>query len=392
MLALYGHPFSSYTQKVLIALYENGTPFELLNLDPTEPVSHSADWLRHWPLAKFPVLVDGDRTVVESSIVIEHLQLAHPGPVPLIPADPRAALDVRFMDRFFDLHVTAPVQHAVNAALTGNAERKAEGVAWAAEKLEKAYAWLEGMWAGPPGLRASRSRWPTALRRPRCSMPTGRTPSQPPTRSCAPTVPGCWRAPRLPARWRAGAPTATTFRSGRPTATEQRPPHPQETAMMNPEPHAMHRWLQQLLGDWTCESLADMGPGEPPAHSRGTEQVRALGGLWVLCDGAGSMPGGGGEARMLMTLGYDPDQQAFVGTWVGSMMTHMWVYRGTLDADQKVLTLETEGPSFKADSATMRYRDVITVVSANERTLTSFGQQPDGSWKQFMQAKYTRTS
>ena len=148
MLALYGHPFSSYTQKVLIALYENGTPFELLNLDPAETVSHSADWLRHWPLAKFPVLVDGDRTVVESSIVIEHLQLAHPGPVQLIPADPRAALDVRFMDRFFDLHVTAPVQHAVNAALTGNAERKAEGVAWAAEKLENAYAWLEGMWAG----------------------------------------------------------------------------------------------------------------------------------------------------------------------------------------------------------------------------------------------------
>ena len=148
MLALYGHPFSSYTQKVLIALYENGTPFELLNLDPAETVSHSADWLRHWPLARFPVLVDGDRTVVESSIVIEHLQMAQPGPVQLIPADPRAALDVRFMDRFFDLHVMAPVQHAVNAALTGNAERKAEAVAWANEKLEKAYAWLEGMWAG----------------------------------------------------------------------------------------------------------------------------------------------------------------------------------------------------------------------------------------------------
>ena len=94
------------------------------------------------------MLVDDDHTVVESSIVIEHLQLAHPGPVQLIPAAPRAALDVRFMDRFFDLHVTAPVQHTVNAALTGNAERKAEGVAWATEKLEKAYAWLEGMWAG----------------------------------------------------------------------------------------------------------------------------------------------------------------------------------------------------------------------------------------------------
>ena len=152
MLALYGHPFSSYTQKVLIALYENGTPFELLNLDPAEPVSHSADWLRHWPLAKFPVLVDGDRTVVESSIVIEHLQLAHPGPVQLIPAAPRAALDVRFMDRFFDLHVTAPVQHAVNAALTGNAERKAEDADPAHCKVWGARAPLDRLFGTPqPG-------------------------------------------------------------------------------------------------------------------------------------------------------------------------------------------------------------------------------------------------
>ena len=148
MLALYGHPFSSYTQKVLTALHENGTPYELRNLDPGAPGDHAAEWRRRWPLAKFPVLVDGGRTVVESSIVIEHLQLAHPGPVQLIPPDPAAALEVRFMDRFFDLHVMAPVQHAVNAALTGNAERRAEGVAWATQKLETAYAWLEGEWAG----------------------------------------------------------------------------------------------------------------------------------------------------------------------------------------------------------------------------------------------------
>jgi glutathione S-transferase len=147
MLALYGHPFSSYTQKVLTALYENGTPFELRNLDPAEGSGHTADWLRRWPFAKFPVLVDGERTVVESSIVIEHLQLAHPGPVRLIPLDPVAALDVRFMDRFFDLHVMAPVQHAVNAALTGDANQRAAGVAWAADKLEKACAWLESEWA-----------------------------------------------------------------------------------------------------------------------------------------------------------------------------------------------------------------------------------------------------
>lgn len=146
-LALYGHPFSSYTQKVLIALHENGTPFELRNLDTAAPGNHAAEWKRRWPLAQFPVLVDGERTVAESSIVIEHLQLAHPGPVQLVPADPAAALEVRFMDRFFDLHVMAPVQNAVGAALTGDAARRAEGMARAAEKLERAYAWLEDQWA-----------------------------------------------------------------------------------------------------------------------------------------------------------------------------------------------------------------------------------------------------
>lgn len=160
--------------------------------------------------------------------------------------------------------------------------------------------------------------------------------------------------------------------------------------MMNLEPHAMHRWLQQLLGDWTSTSNCDADPGQPTEQSQGTEHGRALGDLWVILEGTGTMPGGG-EARMQMTLGYDPEKNEFLGTWVGSMMAHMWVYRGTLDAGQKVLTLETEGPSFKDDGKTVRYRDVITIISANERTLTSFGQQPDGSWKQFVHAKYTKT-
>ncbi|MYN18042.1 glutathione S-transferase family protein [Rugamonas sp. FT107W] len=142
-LALYGHPFSSYTQKVLIALYENETPFEFRSIGPETP-QYTADWLRRWPLGKFPLLVDGERNVVETSIIIEHLQLAHPGPVRLLPADPAAALETRFMDRFFDLHVMSPVQHAVGGALTGDAVKKEEGLAYAAGKLEAAYAWLEG--------------------------------------------------------------------------------------------------------------------------------------------------------------------------------------------------------------------------------------------------------
>lgn len=146
-LALYGHPFSSYTQKVLIALYENGTPFEFRCIGPDTP-QHSTEWLRRWPLRKFPLLVDGEHNIAETSIIIEYLQFVHPGPVRLLPVDPLAALDVRFLDRFFDLHVMSVVQHAVNGALTGDPVKRQEGLALAKEKLERAYAWLEGQLAG----------------------------------------------------------------------------------------------------------------------------------------------------------------------------------------------------------------------------------------------------
>src|SRR5580692_4695581 len=141
-LVLYGHAFSSYTQKVLIALYENGTAFEFRSVGPDTP-EHSAEWLRRWPLRKFPLLVDGKRNIAESSVIIEYLQLAHPGPVRLLPADPMAALDVRFLDRFFDLHVMNVMQHAVDGALSGDPVKRREGVALAEEKLERAYGWLE---------------------------------------------------------------------------------------------------------------------------------------------------------------------------------------------------------------------------------------------------------
>lgn len=141
-LALYGHPFSSYTQKVLIALYENGIPFEFRCIGPDTP-QHVEEWLKRWPLRKFPLLVDNDRNIVETSIIIEYLQLAHPGPVRLLPEDPMAALEVRFLDRFFDLHVMSPVQHAVSGAMTGDPAKREDGLAFAREKLELAYAWLE---------------------------------------------------------------------------------------------------------------------------------------------------------------------------------------------------------------------------------------------------------
>lgn len=146
-LVLYGHPFSSYTQKVLIALYENGTSFEFRCLGPDTP-QHSAEWLRRWPLQKFPLLVDGERNIVETSIIIEYLQLAHPGPVRLLPTDPMAALQVRFLDRFFDLHVMDAMQVAVDSALGHLPMQREQGLSIARTKLERAYGWLEEHLAG----------------------------------------------------------------------------------------------------------------------------------------------------------------------------------------------------------------------------------------------------
>jgi glutathione S-transferase len=137
-LALYGHPFSSYAQKVLIALYENGTPFEFGCIGPDTP-QHSVEWLQRWPLRKFPLLVDGERNIVETSIIIEYLQLMHPGQVRLLPTEPMAALGVRFLDRFFDLHVMNSAQHAVDGALTGDPVKRQDGLALAKKKLERAY-------------------------------------------------------------------------------------------------------------------------------------------------------------------------------------------------------------------------------------------------------------
>ncbi len=146
-LIVFGHPFSSYTQKVLIALYENKIPFEFRLIEPDQQ-ENSAEWLRRWPLRKFPLLVDEDTQVAETSIIIEYLGLMYPGPVPLLPADPQAALPVRFMDRFFDLHVMNAMQYAVDGALGINGVSAAPGRATAEEKLIRAYGWLEEALSG----------------------------------------------------------------------------------------------------------------------------------------------------------------------------------------------------------------------------------------------------
>jgi glutathione S-transferase len=138
---LYAHPFSSYCQKVLVALYENRTPFEYRHLE--EPGA-GAELAALWPMKRFPVLVDGGRTVLEASCIIEYLQLHYPGPAQLIPADPEAALEVRMLDRFFDNYVSTPQQKFVADKLRPDSvNRDPHGVAEARAMLETAYAWLD---------------------------------------------------------------------------------------------------------------------------------------------------------------------------------------------------------------------------------------------------------
>jgi len=140
--ALFSHPFSSYCQKVLVALYENATPFSLRLLDHNDPAT-LAEWAERWPMKKFPVLVDGGRTFAEATIIIEHLDVRYPGPVRFIPADPDEAVDVRFMDRFFDNYIQTPQQKIVFDALRQPDERDAKGVADARAAFDVAYAWLD---------------------------------------------------------------------------------------------------------------------------------------------------------------------------------------------------------------------------------------------------------
>jgi glutathione S-transferase len=146
-LELYAHPFSSYCQKALIAFYENGIDFSFRLLGPDDPAT-GAEFARRWPIGRFPMLVDDGRTVFEATVIIEHLGLHHAGSIRLIPDDPRTALPVRMLDRFFDNYVMTPMQKIVGDALRPDGERDPRGVREARELLDKSYAWLEGQLAG----------------------------------------------------------------------------------------------------------------------------------------------------------------------------------------------------------------------------------------------------
>jgi glutathione S-transferase len=146
-LILHLHPLSSFCHKALIALYENGTPFERRIVNLMDPAEATA-FRKLWPVGQFPVLQDDGRLIPESSIIIEHLDLYHPGKTRFIPTDAKQALQVRLKDRFYDLHVQVPMQKLVGDRLRPEGKKDPHGVEQARGRLIVALDMVDAEMAG----------------------------------------------------------------------------------------------------------------------------------------------------------------------------------------------------------------------------------------------------
>ncbi len=150
-LTLYFHPLSSFCHKVLVALYENSTPF-IPHVVHLQEEAARAEFLKVWPIGKFPVLRDSNRgeIIPESTIIIEYLARHHPGPIALLPADPEVARRTRLLDRFLDLYLQLPMQKVMSDRLRPADKRDPFGVNQARDSLKVAYGVLDGELARGP--------------------------------------------------------------------------------------------------------------------------------------------------------------------------------------------------------------------------------------------------
>ena len=166
----------------------------------------------------------------------------------------------------------------------------------------------------------------------------------------------------------------------------------QEEVVHQEAKSAEHAWLLQLVGEW--DASWDMKPGteDGSANWKSHESIKAIGDLWIVAEGSTGSPGQAFSS--MLTIGYDPDEDngegAFVGSWVDSMQTRMWTYRGKLDENKRVLTLSAEGPSMTDPTKTSQYEDRIELIDADHKRITSVGMGDDGEWVQYMQVNFTR--
>jgi hypothetical protein len=155
-----------------------------------------------------------------------------------------------------------------------------------------------------------------------------------------------------------------------------------------PAPQQEHQWLMKFVGDWETDVEMFMEPGKPSEKTKGKENVRSIGGFWILAENKGTYmdkPFTG-----ILTLGYDIEKKRFSGTWVDSMTSHLWIYAGTLNAADTILTLETEGPCPMAPGKTVKFKEMIEFKSPDHRIFTSTMQGDDGTWATMMTINYRR--
>ena len=153
-------------------------------------------------------------------------------------------------------------------------------------------------------------------------------------------------------------------------------------------PQQEHRWLDQLVGQWKFEHDCQMPDGSK-SSTHGAMTCRSLGGMWLICESSGESPDGGVWSS-IMTLGYDPVQSKYVGTFVGSMMANIWPYCGVLDATGHRLPLDSQGPKLDGTGIGM-YRDTIEIIDTDNWLFISEFQSDDGNWMRFLSGKHTRS-
>ncbi len=150
---------------------------------------------------------------------------------------------------------------------------------------------------------------------------------------------------------------------------------------MFPGPVKEHEILKQFVGEWETTSEASMGPGQPAMKCEGKIKSKMLGGLWVINEMESTTPGF--QMTGIQTVGYDEKSKKYVGTWVDSMMNHMWKYEGSLDETGKILTLEAEGPNFMQGGKMAKFRDVYEFKTKDQIAISSM-MEAEGKWITFM--------
>lgn len=155
------------------------------------------------------------------------------------------------------------------------------------------------------------------------------------------------------------------------------------------QPQKEHEWLSALQGQWTSVMECVMKPGDEPMKIEAPTTVTFLGGLWAMIESEGHGPDGK-PWKTILTVGYSPKAGAYVGTFLGSMMTFLWSYTGSVDASGRKLVLDTEGPKMDGSNSTAKYKETIEIIDPNHWTFSSRILTDDGSWQQVMNTDYYR--